>query len=289
MRRLGFLSAAVALALGTVLLGTGGVAVAKKSSGPVVRSVSPAHGYVSGGTTVAITGKNIVSASVVDFGSTPATLIEPKSANTILAVSPAGTGTVDITVTTSVGTSPITPADEFTYVSTPVIQSVAPRTGASAGGNRVTISGADFTGATAVDFGSTPAASYVVDSDQAITAITPEESVGTVDVTVTGPDGVSPIDPADHFNFVLRVPRVTSVVPDVGPSTGGTSVTIRGSGFTKSSAVDFGSTPAESVTVTNSRSITATSPSGSGTVDVTVTTVKGTSVITPVDEFIYSS
>ena len=105
---------------------------------------------------------------------------------------------------------------------------------------------------------------------------------------MTGPDGTSPIDPADQYTFALRVPKVTSVAPDVG--TAGTEVTISGSGFTKVTAVDFGTTPAASYVVNRRpKTITAEAPSGSGTVDVTVTTSKGTSTVSSVDEFTYTS
>ena len=80
---------------------------------------------------------------------------------------------------------------------------------------------------------------------------------------------------------------MTSVSPDVAPAD--TSVTITGSGFTKVTAVDFGTTSAVSYTVdSHTKTITAVSPPGSGTVDVTVTTSKGTSTVTPVDEFTYT-
>jgi hypothetical protein len=257
------------------------------SHAPSVKSVAPDHGPVNGGTTVTITGRNVVGATGVDFGSSPAASFTPRSNSTIVAVSPAGTGTVDISVTTGDGTSAPVPADQFTYVTTPAIQSVSPKIGATTGGNRVTISGSDFLGATSVDFGSTAATSYIVDSAQAITAISPSEPVGQVDITIIGPDGTSPIDPADQYTFALRVPKVTSVAPDEGVA--GSSVTITGSGFTKVTAVDFGSTPADSYTVDRrTKSITAVVPVGSGTVDVTVTTAKGTSIVTPVDEFTYT-
>lgn len=87
-----------------------------------------------------------------------------------------------------------------------------------------------------------------------------------------------------------QVPEVTSVVPDTGPSTGGTSVTINGSGFTGATGVDFGSTPAASFTVDNDGSITATSPAGSvGSVDVTVIAPGGTSPTSSADTFTYTS
>ena len=87
-------------------------------------------------------------------------------------------------------------------------------------------------------------------------------------------------------------PVVTSVSPNSGPSTGGTSVTITGIGFTGETAVLFGSTPATSVTVANTAStdsqIIATAPAGTvGTVDVTVTTPIGTSAKSSADQFTY--
>ena len=78
-------------------------------------------------------------------------------------------------------------------------------TGPATGGTSVTITGADFTGATAVDFGGGPATSFQVNSDSTITAIDPSGSVGTVAVTVTGPGGVSPATTADEFTYTRAV------------------------------------------------------------------------------------
>lgn len=292
MKKLPVLAASL-LAVGGLVLATSATAGAAKSQLPTVTSVVPDHGPLSGGTTVTITGRNIIGATAVAFGTTPAASFSPKSNSSLTAVSPAGTGVVDITVTTPEGTSATSSADEFTYVTTPAIQSVVPRAGATTGDNRVTISGSDFSGATSVDFGSVPAASFNVDSDQAITAYSPAESAGTVDITVTGPDGTSPIDPADRYTFVVLVPKVTGVTPDFGSEAGATPVTIDGTlfgknGLNKVLAVDFGSTPAESYEVTGSKTIDAVSPPGTGTVDVTVTTGRGTSAINePGDEFTY--
>ena len=59
----------------------------------------------------------------------------------------------------------------------------------------VTITGTGFTGATAVDFGTTAATSVTVVSDTSITADSPA-GTGTVDVTVT--------TPARHVGHVAR-------------------------------------------------------------------------------------
>jgi hypothetical protein len=83
-------------------------------------------------------------------------------------------------------------------------------------------------------------------------------------------------------------PSVSSVSPSSGSTLGGTAVTVAGIGFSAgATTVSFGSSPASSVTVNSTGSITAPSPAGAGTVDVTVTTSSGTSATTPGDRFTY--
>jgi hypothetical protein len=61
---------------------------------------------------------------------------------------------------------------------------VNPPGGPSAGGTWVTITGNGFTGATAVRFGETAAAPFVVISDGQLRVLTPAHPAGVVDVTV---------------------------------------------------------------------------------------------------------
>ncbi|MFN8024762.1 MAG: IPT/TIG domain-containing protein, partial [Acidimicrobiales bacterium] len=85
---------------------------------PSVTVVSPPGGPLAGGTVVTITGSGFDTAAggtAISFGSTPATAVGCASASTCTAVSPPGTGTVDVRVTAHGGTSPIGPADTFTY------------------------------------------------------------------------------------------------------------------------------------------------------------------------------
>ena len=83
---------------------------------------------------------------------------------------------------------------------------------------------------------------------------------------------------------------VLGVSPNSGPSSGGTSVTITGSGFNNGlSAIKFGLTPATSFTVVNDTTATAVSPAHTvSTVDVTVTTASGTSTTSPLDQFTFT-
>ena len=83
---------------------------------PTVKKAKPKSGPVTGETSVTITGTHFVVPATVEFGETPATEVIVDSPTTITAVSPAGTaGTVDITVTTSAGTSAVNKKDHFKY------------------------------------------------------------------------------------------------------------------------------------------------------------------------------
>ena len=88
----------------------------------------------------------------------------------------------------------------------------------------------------------------------------------------------------------MPVPAVTSVAPTSGTTAGGTTVTITGSGFTGSTAVNFGATAATSFTVNSNTQITATAPSGTaGAVDITVVNPSGTSSTSSNDQYTYTS
>ncbi|WP_279587411.1 IPT/TIG domain-containing protein [Janthinobacterium sp. 75] len=252
---------------------------------PTVGSISPSTGSTAGGTSVVITGTNLTGAGAVKFGASNASSFTVNSPTQITATSPAGTGTVDITVTTGGGTSATSGADQFTYVAAPGVTSISPTSGPSTGGTTVIITGSNFGGATAVTFGATAATGFTVNSATQITATAPAGS-GTVDVRVTTPNGTSATSGADQFTY-LAAPVLTSISPTSGPSTGGTTVIVTGSNFGGATAVTFGATAATGFTVNSATQITATAPAGSGTVDVRVTTAGGTSATSGADQFTY--
>jgi alpha-tubulin suppressor-like RCC1 family protein len=82
----------------------------------------------------------------------------------------------------------------------PDVSGLSPVTGSQTGGTAVTITGKNLLGATAVRFGTQSAASYTVNSDEAITALSPP-GTGMVSVTVTTRYGTSASGPADHFTY----------------------------------------------------------------------------------------
>jgi hypothetical protein len=83
---------------------------------PTVTKVTPASGPRAGGTSVTITGTGFANPATVNFASSPATGVTVQSSTSITAVSPAGSkGLVNVTVTTSAGTSVVNKKDHFRY------------------------------------------------------------------------------------------------------------------------------------------------------------------------------
>ena len=251
---------------------------------PVVTKIGTLQGPAGGGTSVTITGTNLLKATAVHFGSFAATIVSD-SATKIVVKSPSDLGytanlTVPVTVTTAGGVSATSAADQFTYIAAPTVTKLSVSAGPLTGGTTETITGTNFTGATAVYFGKTKATHVTVVSGTTITATIPKAAAGTVNVTVVTPGGVSAISTADQYTYVAA-PTIKSITPATGSLLGGTQVTITGTGFAGATAVNFGSTVilASNFTVNSSGTqITVTSPPGpAGAVNVAVTTVGGTS------------
>jgi CSLREA domain-containing protein len=243
---------------------------------------------------VTIAGTNFVNVTAVSFGTESAISFTVGSSGNspITAIVPAGSvSTVDVIVTARGGSSATNPSDHFTYVAAPTITQVSPSAGPVSGATSVTITGTNFTGATAVSFGTTAATSFAVNGDTSITAVAPAGSAGTVDITVTSVGGTSAASSADQFTYAA-VPTITQISPASGLVSGGTPVTVTGTNFIGGqTSVAFGASTiaASSVTVNSATSLTVTSPAqAAGTIDITVTTPGGTSATSSADQFTYT-
>ncbi|MFC3726241.1 cadherin-like beta sandwich domain-containing protein [Neoaquamicrobium sediminum] len=113
-----------------------------------------------------------------------------------LSGSPTTAGTFTfgvVAIDSSTGTGPFSspPVDVSVTIApdAPTITGISPYAGPDTGGTTVTITGTNLTGATAVMFGGTPAASFSIDSDTQISAVTPGGPAGAVEVAVTTPGG----------------------------------------------------------------------------------------------------
>jgi hypothetical protein len=197
------------------------VAAYYASTVPTISSVAPAIGPAAGGTPVTITGTNFNGVTGVKFGGVAAATFTVPNTTHITATSPAGSGSVDVTVTTASGTSAANSGDVFTYIALPTVTSVYPNMGVKTGGTFVIITGTALTAATAVKFGTSAALTYSVNSATQISATSPPGS-GIVDVTVTTAGGTSATGLGDQFTYVVRVPAGQSSaapLPGRGPVT----------------------------------------------------------------------
>ncbi|MFF2389696.1 IPT/TIG domain-containing protein [Agromyces sp. NPDC058104] len=154
----------------------------------------------------------------------------------------------------------------------PVLTTLTPDAGPTAGGTIVTVDGTALAGATSVTIDGAPVAFTQV-SDAQITFSTPPHAAGTVDVVVTtaaGPSGPLP------FTYV-PAPALTSLDPDEGPAAGGTPVTITGTELAGATAVSVDGASVPFTQVSDTEIEFTTPPHTAGPVDVTVTTAGGES------------
>jgi alpha-tubulin suppressor-like RCC1 family protein len=190
----------VALLVVALVYGSVGAAVpAFASVPPSVTAVQPGSGPEAGGTTVAILGTKFGGATKVAIGgvSVPFTV---KSNKKIVATTPAGSGKVNVRVTTPAGTSPKSSDAKFTYLPVPTVTSLSRTSGPPSGGTRVRINGTGFNQATKVTFGKSDA-TFRVRSNRLIVATSPASAVGAVQVRVRTPGGRSATGPASRYVY----------------------------------------------------------------------------------------
>jgi large repetitive protein len=222
-----------------------------------VRVVSFTPVNAASGTIVTITGQNFINVQSVSFGGVAATSFTVVNSNTIKATVGAGaSGEITVTSTTR-GTASLS---GFTFIPAPVITSFTP-TSATAG-TTVTITGTDFTGATAVSFGNKPAPFTVV-SSTTIMATVP--SGGTGEIKIITPGGT-----ATRAGFIA-LPTFTAFRPVSGGV--GTLLTISGTSLSAVTGVFIGGVPAQSFTIKSDTSIVAiVGADGTGSVEITAPT-----------------
>jgi hypothetical protein len=240
-------------------------------------AVAPPAAPLAGGTPLTITGKGFAGTSPsLTFGGTAATGLIVVSDTTLTATAPAATqpGPVDVVLADSDGQ--VTLHAGFVYYDPTQTQltvlGVVPAAGSTAGGTNVTIVGNGFSqsGAVSVTVGGAAATSVVAVNDNLITAVTPPGSgVASVSVTVGSNTATLPAG----FTYEL-VPVVTAVTPGRGPTSGGTAITVTGSGFETGDTLYIGALAA-TVSTLSASSISATTPPGTaGANDVRVVSVR---------------
>jgi hypothetical protein len=127
-------------------------------------------GSGGGGTPVTITGTNFAVGDTVAFGANAATGVTVNSATSITANAPSGNaqkvgGTVDVTVTGPGGTSPVSPADEFTYLVTSSTYSISLAASTTSPGVGASVT---LTATANKDVGPTPYGMSIVDASTGV-------------------------------------------------------------------------------------------------------------------------
>ncbi|WP_186831738.1 Ig-like domain repeat protein [Streptomyces sp. ISID311] len=231
--------------------------------------VFPHQGSSGGGTLVTLIGSHFSNATAVHFGSRPAAGFAVLDDQTIVAVSPAGSGAVPVTVTTPGGTARI---GYFYYLSWPALSAISPAAGPVGGGNVVELRGSNLSTAQLVHFGDAVAHPVVLSDARLLVIAPPVAGPGTVPVYVSSIGGVSNRLPYTY----AAAPSVTRVVPATGPIAGGSTVILTGTGLSGVTGVSFGALPATSFRAFSDTLIVAVTPAGPpGPADVTVTTPGG--------------
>ena len=299
------------LMLSTVLV-IGDATVA--SAAPVVTSVSPNSGPASGGTAITITGTGFTPGARVRIGQGDG-LVMPIAATNAVVVSPteitattggpAIAGTFKVFVTQNGGNSNSGAGAVFTYTpvgAAPTVTNVSPKTGSVGGNTSLTITGTGFSNPSTVVVGqgsgttrAVRASNVDVVSSTEITATTAESSMaGTFSLYVSTSGGTSAASAGSNFTYA---PTVTSVLANPGPSSGGTSMTIIGTGFQSPATVligqgngTVGAIAATNVNVISDTEIRATTGGGAtaGTYSVFVTTQGITTAANSAAHFTYT-
>ena len=290
-------------------------ASAPVSTVPTVSSVSPSSGSVSGGTPITITGTGFVAGATVEIGQGSGAGPTAIPASNVVVVSPteitattggsAKSGTWGLFVVDSGGTSPAN-GDKYTYIG-PTVSSVSPASGTVSGGTNITITGTGFVAGATVEIGqgsgagptAIPASNVVVVSPTEITATTGGSAKsGTWGLFVIDSGGTSHANTGDDYTYQpLPVPTVTKVSPSSGSVSGGTPITITGTGFVAGATVEIGqgsgagptAIPASNVVVVSPTEITATTGGSakSGTWGLFVIDSGGTSHANTGDDYTY--
>ena len=203
---------------------------------------------------VTINGTGLDGATDVQFDGVSTPHIVSNTPTKIVAQVPNDATFGQITVTNSTETSAPSAAS---FTPTPAIASFTPIDGKV--GTTVTITGAIFTGATAVKFGTISQPTFTVDNPHQITTTVPAGFLTSGKITVVGPLGTGTAISSQTF----AITKVTSITAS---GAAGATVTITGTGLASTTAVDF----------TNLLGVTTVAPS----VPPTATTVK---VVVPND------
>ena len=228
-------SIAVTTAGGTAT-STGSFTVTTATPAPTIASFTPTTG--TSGTTVTLTGTNFTGATAVTLNGVAITGFTVVNATTITFAVPATATSGNIAVTTAGGTA--TSSTSFTVtVATPAptIASFTPTTGAA--GSTVTVTGTNFTGATAVTLNGVAIAGFTVVNGTTITFTVPATATSGP-IVVTTPGGTATSSTSFTVPVAGPPPTISSFTPARAVAGGpAATISISGTNLVAGTTVSF--------------------------------------------------
>jgi hypothetical protein len=257
----------------------GGGSSFKGESSLNLLSITPSKGLSTGSEQILITGTGFTDQVVIFFGESVAQDVFVLDTERLAVLTPPRIpGLVDVTASNPDTGEQSVIEQGFLFFSPIAVHGIDPAQGHLLGGEPVTVVGAGFTADSKLLVGGKVAISVQIVDQGTLTAITPEGvQTGLVDIHVSNELGVSILKGGFLY---YDTPTLTAVTPAIGLISGGTQVTLSGSGFVEPLAVSFGGQLLLDAKRVSETQITGKTPTGNpGPVDVLVSTAYGAAVL----------
>ncbi len=239
------------------------------NAAPTITSITPANGRSTGTSGVTIVGTRLDPLALVDFGGSVCTNVVVSGGTQLTCLTSAhAPGAVIVTITNPDGQRALR-ANGYVYDRPPVLLTVSPQNGSSAGGTAITLTGTDFVTGAGILVGDLNCNAISISPPTGATCSTPAHVSGSVDVKFINPDTQSStLSQGFTFN---PAPRINTVSPNHGPASGGNSITVGGLNFVNGSQIKLDGVQCQTAFI-DSASISCPAPAhAAGTVSVNVT------------------
>ena len=236
-----------------------------------ITTVFPSAGPIEGGQSVEIVGEGFSDDCTVTFSGRQAIVLESTPTSILVSTPNHVAGPKDVSVTTVSGTATLFGGYTYLEPDGPALEvlGVHPTSGPASGGIEVVVSGRGLDALDLQVFFGQAELTILAAEPNAVRGSLPRGPVGTVDVMAVAGDLSSTLPNAFTYYEDLTI---VGVDPPSGPISGGSAVTVAGSGFEQGARLWFGPMPALDVVFVDSTTLTALTPPGSvGAVDVRVT------------------
>ena len=205
-----------------------------------VRTISPQEGSIEGGEPITVFGGDFPAGTTVTIGGQPVTDLQVTT-TLITGLTPPGVlGETDLEVHLPDSGALTVEREKFLYTNTrSMTLTMTPTHGSQMGGETGIVTGSAFAPDGVVKIGDNPATDVVV-TPTLIYFTIPPGTVGTVDLTLTNPDGKEWILEKGYTYDPFPPPVIREVYPNKGPIDGGTEVIISGNNFRDGTVVFIG-------------------------------------------------